>query len=399
MTVGTPNSQSVLSEKALRQPAAIVRGTDWAGVADRWRRPRGRAFSWRWMLWGLLLPERRQRTLPTLPGMVLIALALAVGSAAYNTGSNILFITLSLLLASLVLSGVWSWLNFARTEWRLVAPPAFRVGQEAVVAVELRNRKRVLPAYALWFDLEVPLARLRHRMHLRERLGAGGERRLEWTFHPPRRGVERLRIEGVGSLFPFGFLRKTAGAGVEQTVRVWPARVTYRFAGAVPARQQWSSEEVPRVGRGSDLLGLRRYQPGDSHRHIHWKASARQRQLLVRQNAAESAQMFSLHVNTGATRWTRPEQFELLCRLAGTLAEDLFRAGRLDTVTVDNEPLLEIRRLRDVETFLDRLAELAPAPAGPTGPPARPRTATITFEPDGERGICARLGGDIAARA
>jgi len=351
------------------------------------------------MLWGLLLPERRQRTLPTLPGVVLIVLALAIGSAAYNTGSNILFITLSLLLASLVLSGVLSWFNFARTEWRLATPPALRVGQEAVVAVEVRNRKRVLPAYVLWFDLEVPLAQQRHRLHLRERLGAGGERRLEWAFHPPRRGVERLRIEGVGSLFPFGFLRKTAGAGVEQAVRVWPARVAYRFSGAVPARHQLLSEEVPRAGGGSDLLGLRRYQPGDSHRHIHWKASARLRQLLVRQNTAERAMTFSLHVETPAAGWPRPEQFELLCSLAGTLAEDLFRAGRLDRVAVDDEPPLEIRRIRDVETFLDRLAELAPTPVRRSRPAARPRPATITFEPEGERGICARLGGNIAARA
>ena len=71
-----------------------------------------RRFTWNAVLWALVFPQRGQRILPTLSGTLLIALSLGIGMAAYNSANNILFITLSLLLACLILSGVLSWLNF-----------------------------------------------------------------------------------------------------------------------------------------------------------------------------------------------------------------------------------------------------------------------------------------------
>ena len=377
---------------------AAVEPDEWQGIVGSARRRWWSQFTWRELLWGLLLPEKRQRILPTVPGLVLLVMMLAIGMAAYNTGNNILFITLALLLSSLVLSGVLAWLNFSGTEWRLVAVPPFRVGQEAEAIVELRNRKKLLPTYALWFDIEARTAGAEARLYLRNRLEVGGTGRLVWTFRPTRRGRETLLLSGVGSLFPFGFLRKTMGATVRREARVWPARVACSFTGAAAARFQMESKEVAKPGGGSDLLGLRRYRAGDSYRSIHWKASARMRQLLVRQNATEGAETFALWLETTETLWTRPEQFELLCRLAGTLAEDLFRIGRLDSVAVDNEPPLLVRRIRDVETWLDRLAVLEPGPAVRRRAEPRVRGALLSFEPDGERGICARLGHEIAAR-
>ncbi|HYD84424.1 MAG TPA: DUF58 domain-containing protein, partial [Opitutus sp.] len=91
--------------------------------------------------------------MPTVSGVLLIGLSLGIGLAAYNASNNILFITLSLLLACLILSGVLSWLNFRRVSWRLQVAPPLRAGQEAVVTLEVRNGKRVLPTYGLWFDV------------------------------------------------------------------------------------------------------------------------------------------------------------------------------------------------------------------------------------------------------
>ncbi len=372
---------------------------EWHGVGGRRQRRWSLArIGWSRLLWGLLVPEKRERILPTPAGLVLLAMILAIGMGAYNTGNNILFITLALLLSSLVLSGVLAWLNFSGTEWRLRPVPPFRVGQEAEVVVELRNRKRVLPTYALWFDLEARSTGERTRLHLRRRLEVGGTERLDWSYRPVRRGIDTLVLSGVGSLFPFGFLRKTMGMSVRREVRVWPARVAVPFGAVAALRHRTESEEVAKPGLGSDLLGLRRYRSGDSHRHIHWKASARTGQLLVRQHAAESAAVFSLWLDDAAALWGRPEQFELLCRAAGSLAEDLFRSGRLGSVAVGAEPPLAVRRIRDVETWLDRLAVLEPAASGRPRPAPRLRGAVLTFEPDGERGIRVRFGQEIAAR-
>ncbi|HYC70615.1 MAG TPA: DUF58 domain-containing protein, partial [Opitutaceae bacterium] len=341
----------------------------------------------------LVFPPRRHRIAPTVPGVFLMGLAMGIGSAAYNTASNILFITLSLLLACLLLSGLMSWFNFMGVCWRVRPEGPWRAGHETMVSVEVKNQKSWLPTYGLWFDLALaPRARpaeaaepgkdvrvreilaaaerevTRGRLALHERLEAHGGATLDWVVKPERRGETTVELTGVGSLFPFGFLRKSIGAGQRQTVLVWPAQVDYQAHGGIAAHAGTQGSRTARVGQGEDLLALRRYTPGDSHRLIHWKASARLRQLMVRQFSAESHDGYVLRLDTPESLWGRPEQFELLCSLAGTLAEDLFAAGRLRGVVVNGGVFLETRRVRDVEAFLDQLAVLAPrADARPKG--------------------------------
>ena len=155
--------------------------------------------------------------------------------------------------------------------------------------------------------------------------------------------------------------------------------------------------------------------PRTAHRQIHWKASARLRQLMVRQMAAETGEGFSLWVETTADRWSRPEQFELLCCLAATLAEDLFTAGKLRAAGVGRDALTPIRRLRDLETFLDRLAVatiVEPLSAsvsrsslqtdrlstgGESG--VLSRRNLLTFAPEGARGVAAYVNGEKTAAA
>jgi uncharacterized protein (DUF58 family) len=396
---------------------------EWAGpgpAARGWR-------DWKWstLLWSLVFPARTERIWLTLPGALLIALSLGIGSAAYNTGNNILFIALSLLLSCLILSGVLSSLNFSSLHWRLAAGPALRAGRDAAVALELSSAKKFLPTYGLWFDLRavavlppeqldekksvreilaaVDKTEAEAKLFLRERLDAGAAARLEWIFRPARRGVLRLELAGVGSLFPFGFLRKTLGGRLRREVVVWPAPVEYRRRGAALAQRPQTGERVARAGGSTDLLALRHYEAGDSHRLIHWKASARLGKLVVRQFAAESAEGFALWLRTPAEVWARPEQFELLVSFAATLAEDLFRAGKLLGVAVNDEPLLAVRKVRDLEEFMDKLAVVERVDGEKRKAEGEKVFLTkqnvITFAPEGARGVAAYVDGEKTATA
>jgi uncharacterized protein (DUF58 family) len=386
-------------------------------------------------LWALVFPQRGQRIQPTLSGTLLIALSMGIGMAAYNSANNILFITLSLLLSCLILSGVLSWLNFRGVAWRLEIVPPLRAGHEAVVGLGLRNRKGFLPTYGLWFelkarpiedgpppapestitgkgiDLRVEWAKaekdeIRGRLHLRERLEPRGETRLDWLFKPAKRGRIRVELAGIGSQFPFGFLKKLLTTELREELMVWPAPVEYRRLGEAGARRTAGGERTPRTGSGGDLLALRRYATGDSHRLIHWKASARSRTLLVRQFAAESTEGLSLWLRTDAEVWARPEQFELLVSFCATLAEDLFREGQLISASIDDEVPMPIRRVNDLETLLDRLAVVQVRKEDADGreqrgggapAPTNTRKNLLTFAPDGTHGVAAYVDGEKTA--
>ncbi len=386
-----------------------------------------RRFTWSALLWSLIFPQRAYRIVPTVPGLVLVALSLGVGMAAYNSSSNILFLTLSLLLTCLVLSGVLSWLNVRRVRWELQVAPALRVGHDTSVGLVLRNGKAFLPTYGLWFNLvarprrpeheqraestvtatsaeiraawaQAEATEIRGRAALSGRLDPRGEVRLDWVFQPKRRGRLRIELLSVGSLFPFGFLRKDIGTALSTDVIVWPAPTEYRRHAPAAARRQAGGENVARPGPGSDLMAVRRYAAGDSHRLIHWKASARTRQLLVRQFAAEAAVSYALWLRSDAGLWSRAEQFEVLISFAATLAEDLFRTGQLSAIAVNDEPPTPARHVRDLELFLDALAVLQPSvdvAATRSGVPAK--SNVLSFSPDGARGVGAYVDGQLIA--
>jgi len=383
---------------------------------------------WRRILWNLVWPRRQERIQPTLSGVVLIGLSFGIGTAAYNSASNILFIALALLLACLILSGVLAWLNLRGLDWSLDVEPPLRAGQRAEVGLILRNAKAFIPTYALWFDFAArPVDRgeparpestitakgidvwaaLRRAedeaasgtVHLRARLEPAGSTRLEWAFTPAKRGVIRIELRGVGSLFPFGFLRKFSGSDLRREIPVWPAPVEYRrFSGAI-ARRHGGELSQARSGNEGEMIALRQYESGDSHRLIHWKASARSRELLIRQFSSQNSDACSIWLRTDAAVWARPEQFELLISFAATLAQDLFRAGRLRSAAIDFGRPFTTKRVADVDAFLDRLAEAQARPADDGEAPAQSgaRSNLITFEPDGIRGVAAYLNGSRIA--
>ena len=73
---------------------------EWFGPGAR--RRRWRDFRIGRFLLSLIIPPKGQKVVPTKAGVVLIVIALGIGVAAYNTSSNILFITLSLLLSTII---------------------------------------------------------------------------------------------------------------------------------------------------------------------------------------------------------------------------------------------------------------------------------------------------------
>jgi uncharacterized protein (DUF58 family) len=332
-----------------------------------------------------LLPVRVQRTRPTVTGWCLIVVAWGLGFAAYNTASNILFLALSLLLSSLILSGILSWINFKQLTWALQLPAYLKVGEAGRAEVELSNRKAWFPTMCVCFRVQTAVSEAEQRIYMPQALGAGDSTRLACAFVPQQRGRFHVRLSGVESHFPFGFLRKTLGASSEQSVLVWPARIDYTFQATSGGQRRASAIPRRNPGQGNDLLHIRPYARGDAPRLVHWRATARLRKLMVRQLAQEGERGYHLHLDPDAARWNAA-QFETLCSLAVSLAEDLFHQARLASVTIGDAEAIVLRNLHELHDFFNLLALLEPQPAR-VKPVSGLRSNRISFRPCGESGI------------
>jgi len=323
-----------------------------------------------------------------------------IGSAAYNTGSNILFMTLSLLLSSLILSGILSLLNFKKLSYSLKVPEHLQVDEVGSAEIALENEKRIFPSMCLAFQVASSAKEKGESLYLKSALSAGKSTALEWVFCPERRGRFHVYMHGVESKFPFGFLLKAIGDTAQQTVLVWPARVDYTFALTGDGQRFSNGTSRRKLGGGNDLLNIREYERGDSQRLIHWKASARMSKLMVRQLANEGQSRFHLYLNPDRELWS-DSNFEILCSLCFALSTDLFDADRLDTVKVGSGMPMITRGLHELHSFFDVLAELDPSSQNVALEEHSDlnRRNLITFKPCGKDGIAIYVDGAQVGQA
>jgi uncharacterized protein (DUF58 family) len=264
-------------------------------------------------------------------GIVLVALA------AINTGNNLLFLILACLIASILMSGILSSVTLAGVEMHLQLPEHIFAGQAVRSVVELKNEKQTLPSFSLRVE------------------GAGkkGEETTILTtpvYFPylpkyesvkqsvpllfPRRGVYREEAFRIVTRFPFGFLQKARRLDLASEALVYPSvEATAEFVDVIPGIQ--GAIESLAKGRGQDLYALRDYQPTDSARHVHWKASARSGSLMVREFAREDdcrvVLILDPHSISALPQATpaEKERFEQTVGLCAAIAWNFYERGTL----------------------------------------------------------------------
>jgi len=258
-------------------------------------------------------------------GVIFVSIFTVVAFAAWNTGNNLLFLVFSVLSSTLFVA-----LTAGRASLRdLVVTARFPdhifAGDPAPVIVTVNNTKRLLPSLSIVVEAReraehAPSRRLFSRrgrerkrvlayfMYVPHR--AKVEQRVEQTF--PTRG--RVLVTGfeLSTRFPFGFFRlrrRLRARDVEIVVYPKPEGLGDELhLLPIDAGQM----EAERRGAGHDLHSLREYQPHDDVRHINWKASARQRRLIVREFTAEDERrvhvVLDIFVEEGADARTRFER-------------------------------------------------------------------------------------------
>ena len=98
-------------------------------------------------MWSSLRPPRRLKF--TREGKFFLGITFGVGFAAINTGNNLLFLMLGLLLALMLVSGVMSELSLRELTVVRRLPMRAQVGRPHLVEIEVFNHKGRVPSYAI----------------------------------------------------------------------------------------------------------------------------------------------------------------------------------------------------------------------------------------------------------
>jgi uncharacterized protein (DUF58 family) len=168
--------------------------------------------------------------------------------------------------------------------------------EEAVLTVRVPSPRRLPVTVAV--DLS---DRLAPQPPLRGRV-AGGAAEMRFRLVPLRRGqivVERAWVRFPG---PLGLIDSVARIDLKRQAPVVPnirpvKTVALRF---LTDREFRAGLKIERYrGDGTEFDSLREHTPGDDHRTVDWKASARHKKLVARQFRAERNHQVVIAIDTG----------------------------------------------------------------------------------------------------
>ena len=253
----------------------------------------------------------------TSEGVRFLLFTVGIGVAAVNTGNNLFYLLLAMMLSLIVVSGLLSEQCVRRLNFHRHVPDLIMANEPTMVTVSLTNRSRWLPSFSIRL-LDVAYGQDLDRGLFVDHVPAQRSTLLSYPILAATRG--RLRLEGIRAetLFPFGLFLKRALYEVPAEIPVSPPirPLSLRFVDELVSEGQGLS--LPRRGHGTQLYNLRVYRPGDDSRAIHWITTARTSNLIVREPEAEDQRRITIVLSTVA-----PDDEEALFERSVTLVASL----------------------------------------------------------------------------
>jgi uncharacterized protein (DUF58 family) len=207
--------------------------------------------------------------------------------AAVNYSNNLVYAILYLIASLSFISVFHTWRNLSslRVE-HIRIQPAF-ADEEIRVEIYLRNATK-RPVYGVFFARVGDEAGLSRRATPLRSTGGRGARiepedsfMAEVVFPAGRRGMYRFRSLLLKSSYPFGLVWASFRVTIDAAYFVYPQAKGNAIWPELHPSGEYGSPASQRPG--DDFSGVRAYSPGESLRHVDWKAFARGRPLSVKQ--------------------------------------------------------------------------------------------------------------------
>lgn len=270
--------------------------------------------------------------------------------------------------------------RFRLTVRRTVTPARLHRGDVAEVLLELTNADG--RTGGLWGLTEpVPADLGRSPTFVVDRLPGGETATLRYRVHGSRRGRHVLGPMRLRLMDPFGLVERNA-VGVDSAVLLVVPRVRPLGAGG-PAGGQGGGGEGSRrtiAAHGEDDVSVRGYRHGDDLRKVHWRATARTGELMVRLEERPWRAQATLFLDTRSRAHLVPphplarrtvgdddcppgDTLEWLVEAAASIGTEMARRGAVLRTVTDAGELLPAsgRGQLGPDDLLDRLACVTPS--------------------------------------
>jgi uncharacterized protein (DUF58 family) len=227
-------------------------------------------------------------------GFQFLLFTLAVGVAAINTGNNLFYLLLAMMLSIILMSGIVSEYCLRRLEFHRHLPELLFANEPIMATLVVRNGKSRLPSFSLRLLDVVGDQDIDRGLVVRQLL-PGASLLLSYPLMGTKRG--RLQLDGVRVVtsFPFGLFMKKAFYAVPGSTAVCPEIRPLEEEVRRDVFAAGQEHQTHRRGHGNDLHNLRLYQSGDDSRKIHWVTTAKTAKLIVRETEAEERRRATIH--------------------------------------------------------------------------------------------------------
>ena len=308
----------------------------------------------------------------TRAGWCFIAIIFGVGFAALNTGNNLLYLVLSLMLAFLVLSGFLSEASLRGIGIERKLPREFFAHDDNRIVLRVHNSQRRVASFAILIEdfthEDGEGLRAAGRAFA---LRVGPEETLvrSYAFRPERRGELGFRGVRVSTRFPFGLFVKSREIAVPDTALVFPQIFPAAIRGNEIQTDRNHEDQAGQARRGDEMASLREFVPGDGLARVHWRRSLRAGRLLVGEREGEASGEIEVLLSlSGARPGTVFE--ERIARTASEIVSALdagLRVG-LRSESVRFSPASGFAHRTDMLTYLAYAQPESARPSAPTPP-------------------------------
>ncbi|WP_224248942.1 DUF58 domain-containing protein [Hyalangium gracile] len=265
----------------------------------------------------LLRPPRTLKVTRT--GRTYLVVTFGVGLGALNTGNNLLYLVLGLLLSMVVVSGVLSERCLRHLSVRRLGTESAFAGEPFAYRWAITRKQG--HAFALTLaEVDTPLTGEGRVGYLR----SGVEHVVRADLTTPQRGPLRLSGVRVTTTWPLGLFAKTRVFELEGILLVYPRR---GYACHVPTEAlqgAFGDSSTPRRNDGTgDVAGLRELGPTEDARRVHWRKSAAMGKLIKVEREREERRTYQLSVDAGL----EDAALERRCEEVAALSHQLLEAG------------------------------------------------------------------------